>query len=103
MGEEGLKEVAGLCLKNSHHLKRGIEHLPGYSSPFSAPFFKEFVVKAPLSSQKINQRLLEAKILGGLDPGRFYPELENYLLFCTTEKRTREEMDKLVSLLGEVE
>jgi len=91
-----------LCLKNSHYLKEKIENLPGYSSPFSAPFFKEFVIKAPTFSEKINQRLLEAKILGGLDLGRFYPELKNHLLFCATEKRTKEEMDKLVSLLGEV-
>lgn len=100
LGEEGLKKVAGLCLKNSHYLKEKIEHLPGYSSPFSAPFFKEFAIKTSIPSEKINQKLLEAKILGGLDLGKFYPELKNHLLFCATEKRTRKEMDKLISLLG---
>jgi len=103
LGEKGLKEVAGLCFRNSHYLKRRIEHLPGYSSPFSAPFFKEFVIKAPVPSERINQKFVEAKILGGLDLGRFYPELENHLLFCATEKRTREDMDKLISVLGEIE
>jgi len=102
LGEKGLKKVAGFCLKNSHYLKEKIEKLPGYSSPFSAFFFKEFVVKAPISSKKINQKLLEEKILGGLDLGRFYPELKNHLLLCTTEKRTKEELDKLISLLGEI-
>ncbi len=102
LGKEGLKKVALFCLKNSHYLKEKIENLPGYSSPFSAPFFKEFVIKVPASCEKINQRLLEEKILGGLDLGRFYPELKNYLLFCATEKRTEKEMDKLVSLLGEI-
>ncbi len=103
LGEEGLKEVAGLCLGNSHYLKEIIEHLPGYSSPLSAPFFKEFVVKTPVPCERINQKLLEANILGGLDLGRFYPELENHLLFCTTERRTGEDMDKLISVLGEIE
>lgn len=102
LGEEGLKKITKLCLENSHYLKEKIKHLPGYLSPFSSFFFKEFVVKAPASSKKINQKLLEAKILGGLDLGRFYPELKNHLLFCTTEKRNKEELDKLVSLLGEI-
>ena len=102
LGEEGLKKVAELSSRNSHYLKERIEHLPGYSSPFSAPFFKEFVIKASFPSEKINQKLLEAKVLGGLDLGKFYPELENHLLFCTTEKRTKKELDTLVSLLGEI-
>lgn len=102
LGEEGLKKVAGLCLGNSHYLKRRIEQLPGYSSPFSAPFFKEFVIKVPFPYERINQKLLKARILGGMDLGTFYPELENHLLFCTTEKRTKEELDTLVSLLGDI-
>ncbi|MEE9192810.1 MAG: aminomethyl-transferring glycine dehydrogenase subunit GcvPA [Candidatus Aerophobetes bacterium] len=102
LGEEGLKKVAGLCLGNSHYLKEIIEQLPGYSSPFSAPFFKEFVIKTSIPSEKINQKLLEARILGGMDLGTFYPELENHLLFCTTEKRTKKELDTLVSLLGDI-
>ena len=102
MGEEGLKKIAMLCMKNSHYLKEKIENLPGYLSPFSAPFFKEFVIKTSTSPEKINQKLLEAKIFGGLDLGRFYPELKNHLLFCVTEKRTKEEMDRLVSILGDI-
>ena len=102
MGEEGLKKIAKLCLKNSHYLEEKIETLPGYSSPFSGPFFKEFVIKTAISCEKINQSLIEEKILGGLDLGRFYPELKNHLLFCVTEKRTEEEMDRLVSILGEI-
>ena len=102
MGEEGLKKVAMLCLKNAHYLKEHLEQLSGYTSCFSAPFFKEFVIRAPLSPKTINRKLLEANILGGLDLGTFYPELHHHLLFCSTEKRTREEMDQLGSLLREM-
>jgi len=102
LGEEGLKKIALLCLRNSHYLKEKIENLPGYTFPFSSPFFKEFVVKAPVPSDRVREKLLEAKILGGLDLGKFYPEFENYLLFCATEKRTQEEMNRLISVLGDV-
>lgn len=103
LGEEGLKKVAFLCLKNSHYLKQKIENLPGFTCSFSSPFFKEFGVKTPISAEKISKKLLQAKILGGLNLGRFYPEFGNHLLFCTTEKRTKQEMDRLVSLLGGID
>ncbi len=102
LGEEGLKKVAFLCLKNSHYLREKIKNIPGYTCPFSSPFFKEFVIKTSVSSKKIKEKLLKEKILGGVDIERFYPKLKNYLLFCTTEKRSTEEMDKLASLLGEI-
>jgi len=37
-----------------------------------------------------------------LDLGMSYPELKDHILFCVTEKRTREEIDRLVKVLGEV-
>jgi glycine dehydrogenase subunit 1 len=39
------------------------------------------------------------KIIGGLDLGRFDPRLKNHMLFCVTEKRTREEIARLVRTL----
>lgn len=99
MGEEGLKKIALTCLNSAHYLKEKIENIPGYTSFFAAPFFKEFVVKASHTSERINKWLLENKVIGGLDLGIFYPELENHLLFCTTEKRTKQEMDTLAYLL----
>ena len=35
----------------------------------------------------------------GVELERFYPHMENTLLVAVTEKRTKEEMDKLLSLL----
>jgi glycine dehydrogenase subunit 1 len=47
----------------------------------------------------VNSRLLENGILGGLDLGLHYPELTNHILLCTTERRTKFEIDRLVELL----
>jgi len=99
LGEEGLKEVADLCLQKSHYAAERICQISGFRLSFNSPFFKEFSVKCPLCSDKVNKLLWENKIIGGLDLGKFYPGLRNSLLFCVTEKRTREDIDKLILLL----
>ncbi len=102
LGEEGLAKVARLCLQKSHYAAERIYQIPGFKPAFTSPFFKEFAVRCPVSSPKINKLLWDNKILGGFDLGRFYPELENSLLFSVTEKRTREEIDKLTLLLEDI-
>ena len=88
------------CLQKSHYTQQRLAVLPGVSVPFTAPFFKEFVVKTTEDTTSINQRLWEAGILGGLELSRFYPELENHLLLCVTEMRSREEIELLVRVWG---
>jgi glycine dehydrogenase subunit 1 len=100
MGPDGLAEVGKQCLQKSHYAQQRLAALPGVTIPFAAPFFQEFVVKTVEAPAAINQRLWEAGILGGLELRRFYPELENHLLVCVTEMRSREETERLVQVWG---
>ncbi|MGI6144278.1 MAG: aminomethyl-transferring glycine dehydrogenase subunit GcvPA [Clostridia bacterium] len=100
LGPRGLREVGKQCMEKSHYASELLVQLPGISLAFTAPFFQEFVVKTQESAVSINQRLWEAGILGGLDLGRYYPELKNHLLFCVTEMRTKEEIERLVEVIG---
>lgn len=100
MGKEGLREVATLCLQKASYAKDRIGGLKGYSIPFSAPTFKEFVVKTPVPPSLIQEKLISKRILCGLDLGTYYPELNNHILFCVTEKRTRQEIDRLIECLS---
>jgi len=99
MGREGFKEVGRLCLQKSHDAQKQMTRIKGFQSAFTAPFFKEFVVKTKAAPSKINERLLKEKIIGGLDLGRFDPRLKSHMLFCVTERRTKEEIDRLMRLL----
>ena len=99
LGKHGLRQVAELCLQKSHYLAQEIGKLPGYEIR-KARFVKEFVVKCPSPVREINERLRERGIIGGLDLGRFYPDLADHMLLCVTEKRTREEMDVFVEALA---
>ncbi len=85
MGNDGLREVNRLAGRLVESGK--------FRLAFDKPFLKEFVVKTDLDVKKINRRLLDAGIMGGLDLGNGMIE------FAVTEKRTREEIDKLVTLM----
>ncbi|MFL5654196.1 MAG: glycine dehydrogenase, partial [Ktedonobacteraceae bacterium] len=82
---------------------RQISALPGFEAVFNAPFFDEFVIKAPVATQEFQQHLEQAGIIGGYDLSLDYPDMENYLLFCVTETRTKEDIDRLVDVLKEVQ
>lgn len=100
LGKNGLMQVADLCFQKAHYANKQIVEKTGCSGAWNAPFFNEFVVKTNKPVAEINKTLLENGILGGLDLGKFYPELENHMLICTTEKRTKAQIDRLVELLS---
>jgi glycine dehydrogenase subunit 1 len=99
LGKNGLRRVAELCFQKAHYLQKRICEKAGFTLAWNAPYFKEFVVKSDKPVAELNKRLLENGILGGLDLGKYYPELQNHVLLCATEKRTKEEIDRLVELM----
>jgi glycine dehydrogenase subunit 1 len=98
MGKRGLQEVAQQCAQKAAYAARRIAELPGFSLPFSAPRFNEFVVRAPGNAAKLLSRLASEKnITGGLPLSRYFPDRPNDLLVCVTEINSRREIDELVS------
>lgn len=103
MGKQGIREVAEQCLNKSHYAFNELTKSGKYRPVFNKPFFKEFAVRNAVSPDNINSELMKNGILGGFSLEKYYPELENSLLFCVTEKRTKEEIDKLVSVMEGIE
>ncbi len=103
IGKQGFRELGELCLQKAHYAFRQITALPGYEAVFNAPFFDEFVIKAPVATPKLQEQFQQAGIIGGYDLSLDYPELEQCLLFCVTETRTKEDIDHLVAVLKEVQ
>jgi len=99
IGKEGFKQVAELCYHKAHYLADKIEKETKFKLAFSAPFFNEFTLETPVPAKDVVDKLTENDILGGVRLDRFYPEMDNRILIAVTEKRTREEMDKLVEEL----
>lgn len=99
LGKEGLKEVALQSTKKAHYAYEQLTKSGKYKPAFDKPFFKEFAIISDVDADKINEELLKEKIVGGYHLGKDYPQLENAVLYAVTEKRTKEEIDKLSSVL----
>ncbi len=93
LGKSGLKRVAELCLQKAHYLAEKL------NPAFKAPFFREFAVKVNGLEDRL-AALERDGILGGIRLERHYPEMKGHLLVAVTEKRTREQMDRLAAGLA---
>jgi glycine dehydrogenase subunit 1 len=101
VGKDGFREVAELCLKKAHYAYKALTG-KGCRPVFGAPFFKEFAVRCAKPVADVNAALFKEGIIGGLDLGRYYPELAGCMLVCVTEKRTKAEIDRLVRIVEAV-
>lgn len=99
MGKKGLREVALQSTQKAHYAYNEMVKSGKFKPLFDKPFFKEFAVSSDIDANKVNKELLNKGILGGYELRKEYNELNNGLLFCVTEKRTKEEIDKLVGAL----
>lgn len=102
MGKEGLRDVNKLSYSGAHYLYDQLLATGKFTAVFDKPFLKEFAVKTSLNIETLNKKLLDNGILGGIELGKYKDEMDNCLLFCVTEKRSKEEIDQLVSLIKEV-
>jgi len=92
MGKQGLREAAQLSYAGAHYLCDGLKKTGHFRLVHDKPFFNEFYVKYDGDVDTLYQRFIDAGFLGGV-------RLEDGLLFAVTEKRTKEEIDNLVSLV----
>lgn len=94
MGKEGMKELNRIACDGAHYLYSKLIESGKFEPAYPGkPFLKEFVVKTDLDIEAINARLLENGIMGGLNLGN------GKIAFAVTEKRTKEEIDNLISLM----
>jgi len=98
LGKRGLRKVAELSTQKAHYAFEKIKEIDGFEEAFASPFYNEFIVECN-DAKGANRILLKEKIIGPLELEKYYPELKNHLLFCTTEMNSKEEIDRLVNIL----
>lgn len=102
LGKGGIRRLAELNLQKSHYLFDRLSRINGVSPAFSSAFFNEFVIRCPIPPSELNERLAAKGILGGVELGRWYPELKDSLLVCVTETKTKEQLDDFAAGVEEV-
>lgn len=99
MGKEGLYEASQMSLNGAHYLYEHLVKIPYLSDPFNQPFFKEFTLKSSLPVATLEKALEEKGFLAPFDLKRLGLE-EGLISFAVTEKRTQDELDTLIDVLG---
>jgi glycine cleavage system P protein (glycine dehydrogenase) subunit 1 len=102
-GKEGIRELAEHNLAKSAYTEKVLCANPGAKARFTgAPRFHEFVLQTEEAPAAWGQRLRGESIVGGIDLSRWYPELNNTTLWCTTEIVPREKIDIAAKILAAV-
>jgi glycine dehydrogenase subunit 1 len=99
LGRRGLARAGELSMAKAHYAAERLTRVPGVSLRFPAPFFKEFALRLPKAPERVVARLAREGILAGIPLKPFDRKLDDGLLVAVTEKRTREEIDRLAGAL----
>ena len=95
MGPDGMADVARQSMAKAHYLAKELCAVPGVELAYTGEYFHEFVTRMPRHGEVL-KALAEGDILGGLPVG------EDGILWCATEKVSRAQLDKAVSIVKEV-
>ncbi len=96
LGGTGLRKLARLNYDKSEYFKRALRGV-GAKIVFDAPTFNEFVVEFAGDFRPVQERLMQQKIVAGLNLGKQYPGFDSRYLFCITETTSRQVMDTVIS------
>ncbi|MFL6373924.1 MAG: aminomethyl-transferring glycine dehydrogenase subunit GcvPA [Pyrinomonadaceae bacterium] len=99
MGKKGLQEVAMQNAQKAAYAAQQIAAIDGFSLPFSAPRFNEFVVRAPKPATEMLESVRQAGVIGGLAVSKYYVGQDNDILVAVTETNSKAQIDALVSSL----
>ena len=97
MGKEGVKEAALASYAGAHYLAQQLVATGHFKLTYGGEFFNEFCVDYDGDTDQLLGRLAQQGILGGVKVGG------HTLMMAVTEKRTKEEIDQLVTLCGKEE
>jgi glycine dehydrogenase subunit 1 len=102
VGRSGLRRVADLCYAKAEYAKQRFAQIPGVEVMSSSPTFNEFTIRVPMDAGELAGILVERGIAPGLPLGRYYDDMQNYLLVAVTERRTKHEIGLYAETLESV-
>jgi glycine dehydrogenase subunit 1 len=95
LGRRGIVELGELLLRRTHYAREAL----GLEAVNPGPVVREFAVRVP----DLDAAVAAARAAGinpGYRLGRDYPEYEDGLLIALTERRTREDIDRLAAAVA---
>ena len=100
LGPKGLRYTAVASHQNRQLLQEKLAQIPSIQIVFSSPSFHELVLRFEQPVDQIVMHLAKHKIQAGYSLKKYYPELGECLLVCTTETKTEKDLDVFVKGLA---
>lgn len=102
MGKQGLREVNEQSYGAAHYLHDELVKTGLFTPAFpEAPFLKEFVMRTALPVKALQTYLAEHGYMAGIALGDYRKGMEDCIIFCATEKRTKQQIDSFIKFVKE--
>jgi glycine dehydrogenase subunit 1 len=101
LGRQGFVELGELLLRRTAYAREKLAAVDGVELLHDAPVAREFAVRLDAPVADVLDRCAAEGIAAGYPLGREYPEYEGGLLVAITERRSKEDIDRLADALGD--
>jgi glycine dehydrogenase subunit 1 len=102
LGKRGLVELGELLARRTAYARERLAAIDGVEPLHDAPVVREFAVRLDAPVQEVLDRCAADGIAAGYPLAREYPEYKDGLLVAITERRSKEDIDRLADALAGV-
>ena len=99
LGKRGIVELGELLARRTAYARERLAGLEGVELLHDAPVVREFAIRVDAPVPAVLDRVATEGIAAGYRLGSEYPEYEDGLLIALTERRSREDIDRLADAL----
>ncbi len=99
LGKRGYVELGELLVRRTAYAREALAEIDGVELLHEAPVVREFALRLDAPVEDVLDRCAEEGIGAGYPLALDYPEHEDGLLVALTERRSREDIDRLVDAL----
>jgi glycine cleavage system P protein (glycine dehydrogenase) subunit 1 len=100
LGRRGIVELGDLLLHRTAYARKALAALDGVDPLHDHPVVREFAVRLAAPVDHVIERCAAQGVNPGYPLGADYEEHEDGLLIAITERRTREQIDRLATLVA---
>jgi glycine dehydrogenase subunit 1 len=101
LGQRGLVELGELIARRTAYARETLSAIDGVELLHDAPVAREFALRLRTPVPETLDLVAERGIAAGYWLGREYPEYEDGLLVAITERRSKEDIDRLAEALAD--